>query len=207
MEPQTPPYHSKKTYMLLNIVGTRYYTEASKLTDYLSQAPSHTMMLVPDPYNPYDSEAIAVLDCDSQNRRIAYVSRADLPKLHRLMRKIHASVLKISVIGQAPGCQTTLQAFPIVNGQILKFVSSDDSDDDVTENFTLMENELKTMSHERKERLYKDMCYLRDICKCHIRQSTLTAFRQSIERDNACSLNTTKIDQFINNNPGKVTHG
>ena len=71
------PYSPNVIGMLLLIVGTRYYTPAEKLGDYLKEAPVHQMMLMADPYNKFDKLAVKVIDCQDNMRLIGYIRSED----------------------------------------------------------------------------------------------------------------------------------
>lgn len=179
------PYSPNVIGMLLLIVGTRYYTPAEKLGDYLKEAPEHQMMLMADPYNKFDKLAVKVIDCQDNMRLIGYIRSEDTRKAHFLMKLHHDTQIFLHVIGLLPGAHTTLMAYPVIKGEEIKLLKRSDIPADFIplDNFALLARHLGSMPAEKKEALYFCLSYMRDKCSCLIPQQVLTTILNSIEHD------------------------
>ena len=193
--------------MLLIVVGTRHYTTPDKLADYLKETPNRKLMLMPEPYNEVDPNAVAVFDID-RACNVGYIRWEDLPKAHRLLKLYRGNTILLHVEGLVPHHHTSLMAYPVVNGieitdlsgqEAARFINS-------TNFFSCLVRSLSSIPPKIKKIIYYCFRYLRDRIGFNIPQHMLSAFCRSIEYDK-CNINsTTKIDQLIAQNTGKVTH-
>ena len=204
-ETASQPYIPKNIGLQLTIVGTKYYTPAEKLDLYLKEAPRHQMMLMADPHNEYDPQAVKVIDCQDGMRLIGYISSQETRKAHFLMKLHHDTPIFLHVVGILPGFNTSLMAYPVIKGVDLKLLKWSDIPADLipSDNFSKLVRSLDTMPTEKKERLYYCLTYMRDKCACIIPQQTVTTVLDSIEHDkyslNAhASAPTLKVDGGIN---------
>ncbi len=198
------PYCPPSIGMLLIIVGTRFYTPAKELEGYLSEAPKHKMKLEAEPYNKFDPLAVKVLDCQGEERLIGYIRSEDTRKAHFLMKLYNDTQIYLHVVGLVPGANTSLVAYPVINGKELKLFKRSDIPANLIpqDNFSKLIVRLDTIPTERKETLYFCLTYLRDKCLWSIPQPTLTAILESIEHDKYSikansSAPTLKVDGGI----------
>ncbi len=189
----TSPYHTtRRTDMQLHIVGVRHHiTDPAEMQRFLDTAGSRRLFMMCEPSNPYDPDAIGVYDnTQSELSLVAYISRDDLPKSHRLLDKLHATMLPLKALGIQPGRHTTLLAYPCRGTEMVMDIEDDtppapaygkpSSSSDVFEG---VEAALPNIPIERKLQIYDDDCYKRDCLGCQIPQGYMSSLRQSIERD------------------------
>lgn len=200
-------YDPQSVGMLLTIVGTRYYTPADELEDFLSDAPRHRMILMAEPNNCADPNAVAVFDIDRAHI-VGHVCSEDLPKVHLLMALHTGTIISLRVMGRVPLRHTSLLAYPTIDGKEITELSCAALRRGMNrpDAFATLERSLPTIPAEKKKLIYACLRYLRDFCGCNIPQQTLTAFCRSIERDEGDSRPAPRIDQLITNNPGEVNH-
>jgi len=200
-------YCPKSIGMLLTIVGTRHYTPAEKLGDYLKEVPNHKMMLMAEPYNKEDPDAVAVFDID-RACIVGYIRWEDLPKVHRLMTLHSGTTILLHVVGLVPRHHTSLMAYPVVDGMEITDLSGPEAARFInsTDVFGCLVRSLPSIHPNVKKVIYDCFRYLRDRIGINIPQHMLSAFCRSIEYDKCNNNSTTKIDQLIAQNTGKVTH-
>lgn len=200
-------YCPKSIGMLLIIVGTRHYTAPEKLADYLKEAPNRKLMLMAEPYNKEDPNAVAVFDID-RACIVGYIRWEDLPKAHRLMALYSGTTIRLHVEGLVPRHNTSLMAYPVVDGmeitdlsgpEAARFVNSIDI-------FGSLERALALIHPKVKKIIYDCFRHLRDRIGINIPQHTLSILCRSIEYDKNNNNSATKIDQLIAQNAGEVTH-
>ena len=194
--------------MLLTIVGARYYMPAEDLDGYTSDAPGHRMMLMAEPDNQVDPDAVAVFDIDRASI-VGHVRHEDLPKVHQLMALHSGTTIFLHVLGLVPQHRTSLMAYPVIDGKEITSLNGPDvhrylASHDI---FGALERSLASIHPNVKKVIYDCFRYLRDNIGMNIPQHTLSSFCKSIEYDKNNKNSATKIDQFIAQNTGEVTHG
>lgn len=201
-------YCPKSIGMLLTIVGTRYYTAAEKLAGFLAEAPNHKMMLMPEPYNKEDTNAVAVFDIDRAGI-VGHIRCEDLQKVHRLMTLHRDTTIFLRILGLVPMHHTSLLAYPMIDGKEITDLSGPEAERFInsTDVFGCLEQSLPSIHPDVKKIIYNCFRYLRDRIGLNIPQHTLSSFCKSIEYDKNNNNSAPKIDQLIAQNTGEVTHG
>lgn len=143
------------------------------------------MLLVRDPNNKFDADAVAVYDFDDGMRLVAYVCHEDLQKLRLVWDRHAAPMLEVHVLGVAPGRHTTLQALPVIDGREVAYCDEPLPDDDALaqQNYKLMEQSLGQIPVDIKQRIYQDMNYLTNVIGCKYPHHIVSALARSIEQD------------------------
>lgn len=168
--------------MQLHVVGARHYiTDSDKLQAFLKSAPDNAFLMMCEPDNPYDCNAIAVYEAtDKAPVLVAYISQDDLPKSHKLLKKYHTSCLQIKVLCIQPGRHTTLLAYPCHDDKMIMEIDNIESHKD---NFDVIESALPNMPLQRKQQIYAASLYLRDNVGCDIPQKFMTDISRNIEQE------------------------
>lgn len=168
--------------MQLHVVGARHYiTDTDKLQAFLMSAPDNAFLMMCEPNNPYDCNAIAVYAAtDNAPVLVAYISQDDLPKSHKLLRQLHTSCLQIKVLCIQPGRHTTLLAYPCYDNKMILEIENCESHKG---NFDVIESALPTMPLQRRQQIYAASLYLRDNVGCDIPQKFMTDISRSIEQE------------------------
>ena len=198
------PYQPKSIGMLLTIVGTRYYTSAEKLDDYLKKAPSCRMILMAEPNNPVDPNAVAVFDLD-RGCIVGHVCCVNLPMVHQLMSLHRGATIYLHVYCSVPLHPTYLMAYPMIDGKEITDLSGPEVSQyfNSLNVFSVLERLLPSMHAEVRKIMYSCFRYLRDYLGLSIPQRTLSAFCKSVENDkysiqaNSCAP-TLKVDGGVN---------
>lgn len=190
---ETSSYHTThRTDMQLHIVGVRHHiTDPAKMQQFLDTATTRRLVMMCEPTNQYDPEAIGVYDnTQSEFSLVAYISKDDLPKSHRLLNKLHTTMMSVKALSIQPGRHTTLLAYPCQGSTMVMDIEDEtalttsfgmpSSSADV---FSEVEAALPNIPLKRKLQIYDDDCYKRDYLGCTIPQNYMSSLRQSIEHD------------------------
>lgn len=191
---ETTPYRTtaRRTDMQLHIVGVRHHiTDPAKMQLFLDTATRRRLVMMCEPSNQYDPDAIGVYDnTQSELSLVAYISKDDLPKSHRLLDKLHATMLPLKALGIQPGRHTTLLAYPCRGTEMVMDIEDETAlaptygkPSGPADVFAGVEAALPNIPLERKLQIYDDDCYKRDYLGCPIPQGYMSSLRQSIERD------------------------
>ena len=200
-------YCPKTIGMLFIVVGTRHYTPDEKLADYLKETPNRKLMLMAEPYNKNDPNAVAVFDID-RACIVGYIRWEDLPKAHRLLELYSGTTIFLRILGLVPMHHTSLLAYPMIEGKVITDLSGPEAERFInsTDFFGCLVRSLASIHPYVKKIIYDCFRYLRDRIGINIPQHMLSAFCRSIEYDKCNNNSTTKIDQLIAQNTGKVIH-